>query len=183
MPDEEVRKRDARARDGRDLARIYLSSLARIDSKQRITYIGRPFEYKIERIKNILSESDIFTFSCGEYMLPHTHGNSIFLPHDYDMKSPHALAMIMIHECIHIFQGMYPIETHAYLMNVWNMRICGFSEVKRGRKASNPDVNNLAYISETDDHPYEFMAYRITDILFKKAIPARLEHEWMVRYL
>lgn len=108
-------------------------------------------------------------FTKGEGGLPHTHGTYIMLP--FEALKHNITASTLIHEKIHIFQRLYPIETNKYL----NIPITGFVYPEDNMRA-NPDTNRILFddyrplwmdnpsslldITDKLDHPYEVMAYK-----------------------
>lgn len=161
----------------------------------------------------------------GEYPYPHTHGDTIFLPENWenrenDLDNIKSMTTTLIHEKIHIYQRMYPIETHLLIFNVWKYNI--IDHVKnyesRNKKENNsfpsirrnPDTNHFLYsddenkmilpifeekdekdenmkkfskIKDTRDHPFELMAYSLTDFIQSRKIPNNEEKKWMETYL
>lgn len=118
--------------------------------------------------------------------LPHTRANIIFISSNID-TSHKSLVKLLIHEKIHIYQRLHPEEISYYLESK------GYVKSKHGKGIpyvrSNPDLDGWIYISPitkkemiayytseepasitditlTDpsfEHPYELMAYTITD--------------------
>ena len=157
------------------------------------------------------------TFSLGEFPYPHTHGDMIFLPEGWTNKENnldiiYQMSITLIHEKLHIYQRMYPLYTHLFLLQVWNMQIDNsvdhFSKGYENVNVSirrNPDTNNFIYkdaqnnsilpyfkqmnkndsheITDKRDHPFEQMAYVLADYIAKVHKPSSKEKEWMNKYL
>lgn len=162
----------------------------------------------------------------GEAPMPHTHGDIIFLPRGWENRKSNAPIFIremtktLIHEKIHIYQRMFPIETHYLLYNIWNIKPVQsqtpflyqkklFDKKKNSDKEKeevstirlNPDTNSFIYaandrkdmiiprfvnksddtfyIKDKRDHPFEMMAYNITEFILGEKKPSPKEKEWM----
>lgn len=165
----------------------YTSSLRRPTSAENATLRGlcaRADEICSNKRYNRLTAIPwkIMFFGSGEFPFPHTHGDTICLPYNFlstDSRT-NKIVETLIHEKIHIFQRLYPLQTHILLLNVWNYQIRSRRALK---KRNNPDTNDYAYADENgkdivseyadlsmrsskiigDDHPYEIMAYKLTD--------------------
>lgn len=138
-------------------------------------------------------------FKENENGFPHTHGDAIFIPEDmiYNISS-----LTLLHEKIHVFQRLYPCETHQLLLN-----ILGFSfyvyDYGTNNCRSNPDKNDIVYKDETGqivssmytsdakhltdiidsrDHPYEIMAYLLSNNQNRSTMDPRII-DWMEKYL
>ena len=166
---------------------------------------------RFPRLGNLSSDS-ILLFSQGEFKFPHTHGDTIFLPKHLFQSYPKDFYSTLIHEKIHIFQRLYPIETYKYIRDVLECEICvnpndliqdskilSFESSSKSQRI-NPDTNRLTYlqmskINENDiilpiwsslestssrilddrDHPFEMMAYQLTDVILERGINEREE--------
>ena len=106
-----------------------------------------PFMY----ISKINYKIHFFIDDNIEYGLPHTHGNTIFLPYkSFFRRNLHQQSELIIHELIHIYQRYYPIHTHKLLFNTWNLNIYStrnFFKYKDDIRC-NPDLNNIMYHSK-----------------------------------
>ena len=117
-----------------------------------------------------------------ESHFPHTHGDFIYIHEDHVSTIP---ITTLLHEKIHVFQRMFPCETHDLIVNYWgfsfhSMRYGSAHDIMR----ANPDVNRIIYaddqgktimgvykknaqslndIEDSRDHPYEMMAYALSD--------------------
>lgn len=101
----------------------------------------------------LLSKSDL------ENGLPHTHGTAIILPQEY-LRNTHydSLFKTFVHEFIHVYQRLYPIETHG-LLRKWGYK----PYLTRERFAQiyisslnlhprlNPDINEIVYKGPDDN--------------------------------
>lgn len=77
--------------------------------------------------------------------LPHTLGSVIVMPLRYVRRGPFRdLVKTLIHEKVHVYQRVYPRETHALLLDQWRLTVVGFQE-RDPLARSNPDINELAY--------------------------------------
>ena len=120
---------------------------------------------------------------------PHTRNNIIIIPL-YLLKSKHQLINTLIHEKIHVYQKTYPEDINEYLNDNGFTKYKLRTEYYNTR--SNPDMdqwiykNNKGEIMMTEyinnpnsimdvktipinntkfEHPFEFMAYNITNII------------------
>ena len=85
------------------------------------------------------------TSTVIEMGFPHTIADVIVLS-DTFFKLPSQQQLItLLHEKIHIFQRLYPLETHELITNIWKFEIkqkaSKFDEIQR----NNPDNNSLTY--------------------------------------
>jgi hypothetical protein len=134
---------------------------------------------------------------------PHTFGDVIMISaYLLQSESTHKLITTLIHEKIHVYQRMYPLETNVLVQKVWGYKMFGLrNHFKLAR--NNPDLNGIVYgtngavlqmynsstpssISDSDikmvvmnpykivrsseqhEHPYERMAYQLSDIITNK---------------
>jgi len=179
---------------------------------------------------------NICMFDRGEFPYPHTHGDTIFL-HTSMFTTynayPEAFYSVLIHEKIHIFQRLYPLETYAYIRNVLGCDIADKRDPNPDESTTesaesmstrmNPDTNALTYcvskgiskgrgsrqredskirarwktvngdlaeIVDMRDHPFEMMAYSLTDTLLGrrnkyggKMTNGKDEKTWIKTYL
>lgn len=134
---------------------------------------------QFKRLKNI--SYNIFAFNDGEFLFPHTHGMTIFLPYSWfnDLYNTHSKISTLFHEIIHIYQRLYPAETNYLLLKIWSFNLSKLNTYQNTRQ--NPDINKIIYddilpiyndtivgssvITNNTDHPYEFMAYYLTDVI------------------
>ena len=116
------------------------------------------------------------------------------LPSNFtSIHTDHEQKETILHEKVHIFQRVFPVETNVLLTHYWQYAINGIKS-NMPRVRANPDTNNILYrrgsVSEcyqrynSDtprdladsvrycvkgvhlyEHPYEQMAYIIADLL------------------
>lgn len=146
---------------------------------KNISIIG--FKYK--KLKNY---KWIIGCSYGqqyEFGYPHTRNDVIIL--NYNNIYDSDLYKTLIHERIHIYQKLFPDDINDYL-NIYN-----FKKYKKqnNKHLANPDTDNYIYqlnnniceciitnqniIQYTNnnfkfEHPYEYMAYDIVELITKK---------------
>jgi predicted RND superfamily exporter protein len=120
---------------------------------------------------------------------PHTRNNIIIIPvHLFNNKS--SLQKILIHEKIHIYQKMYPDDIQLYLNEHGFTRYClrqNYNDCRANPdldkwlyKDSNGNIMKSKYINnpksindvifepinnDTCEHPLEYMAYSLADII------------------
>lgn len=76
---------------------------------------------------------------------PHTLGDIIILPASFFKNNEDKQLETIIHEKIHIYQRMYPLETNEYIINVLHFEIKNIPSEVRDKIRSNPDLNNVVY--------------------------------------
>jgi len=209
---------------GTECEEKYIKSIRNVEINQE------PLKLAIDEANVLLSDYsklnkipwNIFAFNPenkGEFPFPHTHGDSIFIPYNWDKREVNLdnikiMASTLVHEKIHIFQRVYPLETHFLIENVWNHSFYDHIknyETRYNRNNNNlialrrnPDTNHFLYMDEKNelilpkfkktndesheiidsrDHPFEMMAYKMTDYIEKRSIPSKEEKEWMEEYL
>lgn len=117
---------------------------------------------------------------------PHTRYNIIFLSPLFFNQSWKNQLNTLEHECIHLFQRFYPIDTENYLNSMGFQKKGDFKTLfpeQYRLKRSNPDIDNNIWtdpngnfmfpiyssedpkslndvLSHDMEHPYEWMAYR-----------------------
>lgn len=85
---------------------------------------------------------------------PHTHADTIFLPHPKFFDQPESEQLsILIHEWIHLYQRRFSIPFHKYLMEIRDLRIVGLTSEHPQHQLirQNPDLNDLIYLDQSDD--------------------------------
>ena len=148
--------------------------------------------------------------------LPHTLGDTVMLPRrDFLSRSKDDRVELLLHEIVHVYQRMHPIETHRLVTELMGYRVIGTlsAHPDYDRVRRNPDINDVLYanareeyvlpvlkpdaasVRDTifvpydarthkpirradaevprDEHPFERMAYRISDMLVHDRLPAR----------
>lgn len=141
---------------------------------------------------------------------PHTHGDIIFLPDKYvgSNLSENDVYQTLIHEKIHIYQRLYPLQTNFLLVNLlgYSISTLRYKHQLANTLRSNPDINQIIYkdekkeeilpvysakqpsgliqITDSRDHPFEIMAYHLTDIILDRIYkPDPIISHWMKKYL
>jgi hypothetical protein len=126
-----------------------------------------------------------------EQGFPHTINNIIIIP-EILLENPNNLINILIHEKIHIYQKTFPNDINEYLIN--NKFTKYKLKTKNNNIRSNPDIDDWIYRNENNEilnaeyinnpksindviykpinnhiyeHPFEYMAYKITDDIIK----------------
>lgn len=127
----------------------------------------------------------------SESGFPHTHGDTICLPYNFIMKRHEkSLKNTLLHEKIHVFQRLYPLETITLFLDYWGFQVVGvhnLSSAHDENNRSNPDANRIRFkdnegilirsdfmanaktiddIVDRRDHPNEMMAYALADYMF-----------------
>jgi hypothetical protein len=143
---------------------------------------------------------------------PHTQLNYIFLEQSFFQlghRSEQDQVTILIHEKIHVYQRMFPLETNILIQKAWKYRPCGILK-RHGDARNNPDLNGVVYCmngassymafnneSPTNlndceikgpdkfEHPFERMAYEISESLAlgKNMMAPEATYAWMRHYL
>lgn len=133
----------------------------------------------------------IFKGKEYEYGLPHTRNFIIVIP-EHILGNINSLVRILIHEKIHIYQKMYPDNIKSWLKN--NGFVKFRVKSKEDDVRANPDVDNYLYKNSKDEvmiskynelpftindvkyhpindykyeHPFEYMAYTLEDMINK----------------
>jgi len=133
----------------------------------------------------------IFKGKDYEYGLPHTRNFIILIP-EHILGNTNSLIRILIHEKIHIYQKMYPDDINSWLKT--NGFVKFRVKSKKDDVRANPDIDNYLYKNSKDEvmiskynelpftindvkyypindykyeHPFEFMAYTLEDMINK----------------
>ena len=106
-----------------------------------------------------------------ENHMPHTHAAAIILP----ITSLINISLItLIHEQLHVFQRLYPLECHVFYNTHWGYKISPNGIQNQTARRSNPDINAIEYVDSTGkiiDNAYTSTAQRIGDIVDKRDHP------------
>lgn len=106
-----------------------------------ITTISTKYTYKYQRLQTI--PWNFIKFKGVEENFPHTLGDIIFLPQTFFQMNEQKQIETLIHEKLHIYQRMFPIETSKLITQL------GFSiwdkQEKYDNIRSNPDTNAFIY--------------------------------------
>lgn len=186
----------------------YMNSLIPINQieSQDISNLFQNVDYNLSQYKRLRKiPYKVYYFDNGEFNFPHTHGLSIFLPNNWFKNNTtiHEKICVIIHEIVHIYQRLYKIETHILLLNIWNFKLIEL-KYKKVDVRKNPDTNNITYadnrnmlllpiftdkkiksaeIGDKRDHPFEIMAYYLSDVILKKTTPSEIENIWIKKFL
>jgi hypothetical protein len=133
----------------------------------------------------------VFKDKDYEYGLPHTRNFIILIP-EYILGNSNSLIRILIHEKIHIYQKMYPDDIKLWLKD--NGFVKFRIKNKKDDTRANPDIDNYLYKNSKGEimmskynelpftindvkyypkndykyeHPFEYMAYTLEDIINK----------------
>lgn len=116
---------------------------------------------------------------------PHTHADTIVLPDSFlnSMKNgttdrdPQAIRETLLHEKLHVYQRLYPIETHRLIIDQWGFEPIGTtimtsslpSTLKQNHVRQNPDTNEIvyAYRGTPLQAAYETHAHSLEDIRYQ----------------
>lgn len=146
---------------------------------------------------------------------PHTLGSYIMLPDGFcNAGSVLNQMQTLMHEKIHVYQRLFPFETSILIVNFWHYNVVNVRHhFKRIR--GNPDVDEFVYSRNGDygdtctyeyseeassisevvkkgcaneyEHPYEKMAYTISEMILKPSKHHIDDHitasNWMKKYL
>lgn len=122
---------------------------------------------------------------------PHTRENIIFIPSSFFANNEKEKKIILLHECIHIYQRYNPKKTEFILNSYHFFKVGNFKELfpyEYTMRRSNPDLDNNIWKNqygdlmfpiynslspknmndvlnkEDEEHPYEWMAYHFSQI-------------------
>ncbi len=136
---------------------------------------------------NIVWTIGLIKDNLYEEGFPHTRKNLIVIPL-YSLKNPSQLTNTLIHEKIHVYQKMFPEDINEYLVNNGFTKYKLRNNFNNTR--SNPDMDEWIYKNKNDEimmaeyyenpksimdvniipnnnskyeHPFEYMAYDITN--------------------
>lgn len=75
---------------------------------------------------------------------PHTLGDVIILSNKFFTFDNKIQLKVILHEKIHVYQRLYPLETNKLICDYWNFKIINrFENIEMAR--SNPDIDNYIY--------------------------------------
>lgn len=179
----------------------YVNSLRKLSKYEAILLSKKQREIKklTQKYKR-LHQIPLEVLICStdlEGNLPHTHQTFVVLSNlgKTSIKT-------LIHEKIHIYQRLYPIETNILILKFWDMKINRIHTITDNTR-SNPDINKIVYktrdnesiqatyldypttlfdIKDKRDHPFEIMAYKLSNIIMGEEVDD-FTQIWMNKYL
>lgn len=115
------------------------------DTEKKIleTHIEKLRKIKSKNLKNIEWKFAKVNFNI-ENGYPHTLKDVIVLSNVFFELSPSEQFSTLLHEQIHVFQRLYPIETEKLVTRYWNFKVVDKNtnfELAR----NNPDINEFVY--------------------------------------
>lgn len=76
---------------------------------------------------------------------PHTLGDMIILSDNFFKNiSKQTKMIILFHEKCHVYQRLFPIETHILILDYWNLKPLD-TIIRNPLARNNPDINNFIY--------------------------------------
>ena len=162
----------------------YLNKIAQISNNQ-ITNMNISFNQILLNIPFTFAKTVNNKYENG---FAHTRKNIIFLSSSFFNLTKLNAIKTIIHEKIHIFQRFYPTETDNYLKSIGFQKIRNLTTSEINNKRSNPDINNELWLDpnnkpmlpffinnpksmndivskEKNQHPFEYMAYNIENLI------------------
>ena len=216
---DKMSKDDLKARHALTIAEykgIYLDSIKNFSDNEKIILMDftREIDKICRRFKRFVNIPWKFAKLCChvEEGFPHTIDDIIFLPFDFlYTRDKEFMKKTLIHEKIHLFQRVYPLQTNILIQNYWNFAIFSLATKIKKNSRNNPDLNNLLYhrynstcfqeysdnptslthsalaksCREKYEHPYEQMAYIIPTIVCDNKIlndDYVMALKWMQKY-
>ena len=166
-----------------------------------------------KRLAGIPWKVRTFDEAVIESGLPHTQSDTIIMPSAF-FDRPDAMRLeqitTLIHEKVHVYQRLFPLETTRLIVDVLGFSIYDFAPTPNSVR-SNPDINQIIYkdeqgkiiaaqytkdattihdILDKRDHPFEIMAYMLAATMTGTPPPPHASkydlpavHVWMLRYL
>lgn len=129
---------------------LYINNLSYFDAKETniikniIDKIDKLYNIKITKYFKNIPWKFIKQSTIIENGWPHTLGDVIVLSSDFFNLDEKNQILILIHEKIHIYQRLYPIETHKLIHNYLNFEVTNkIQNILNAR--NNPDINNFIY--------------------------------------
>lgn len=86
----------------------------------------------------------VAAFQGIEHEFPHTHADVIFLPLDMIEDPAKGVMETMLHEKIHIYQRLFPLETNVLVQKVWGYKMHSLRK-RHALARNNPDLNPVVY--------------------------------------
>lgn len=77
--------------------------------------------------------------------MPHTHGEVIFVPFHFMKVAFNSFCETLLHEKLHVFQRLYPIDTVNLYMDYWNITISDYQMIAESNTRTNPDANGIVF--------------------------------------
>lgn len=140
---------------------------------------------------------------------PHTHGNIIMLPDGFLNSFDENKIDTLLHEQIHVYQKLYPLDFLDLYINFWGFDLLGITTDDKSR--SNPDTNLLVFadsqgkpihstyahdatqltdIIDPRDHPNEMSAYMLPSLLLSHRYQTKIDQiavkqleQWAEKYM
>ena len=140
--------------------KIYKTSLVEFNSKQKET-----LKELVAKIRIVVNSTKYFknipwkfskVKSNIENGYPHTLGDMIVLSDTFFRMSSQDQLLTLFHEQCHVFQRVYPINTHRLITQFWNLKMLDTFD-KKPLARNNPDINNFIY--GTQDNTSFFQIY------------------------
>lgn len=185
-----------------------------MEEKQHLRALVRKADQLLKPYKNINRVPWRFVKLCCimEGGFPHTQLGYIFLEQSFFLThhwSDENQVTTLIHEKLHVFQRLFPLETNILIQRIWGYRACALHNSKPDAR-NNPDVNGIifcqngepSYMAYNNDnptnlndseimgadkyeHPFERMAYELSEhiSLSKSMKDTDGTLQWMRTYL
>lgn len=131
-----------------DYRRKYINNLMRF-SRNEIKHINNLI-FDIDALLRIYKELNKIPWKLAkvskdiENGYPHTINDTIFINQLFFSYPINKQIYILIHEKIHVYQRMFPIQTHDLILNYWGFEVEGL-RAKYKLARANPDINSLVY--------------------------------------
>jgi hypothetical protein len=86
----------------------------------------------------------IAAFRGVEHDFPHTIADIVFLPIDILDDTPKSAMETLLHEKIHVYQRVFPLETNVLVQKMWGYKMHSLRS-RHNLSRSNPDLNRVVY--------------------------------------